>query len=55
MILISVLAYFNPIQMGRFLGGDELVSELWEVKTSKTHISKTDNVLSFNLSPSSAP
>ena len=51
----------NPIRARRFFGDDELggeapplVSELWEVKTSKTHISQTDNVPSFNLSPWSA-
>ena len=45
------LIFFNPIKAGRFSGGDQLVSELWEVKTSKTHVSQTDNVPSFNLSP----
>ena len=53
-ILFDIL---NPIKAGRFSGGDQLggvragVSELWDVKTSKTHISQTNNVQSFNLSP----
>ena len=53
-IKLHRMVMLNPIKAGRFLGGDQLVSELWEVKTFKTHISQTDNVPSFNLSPWSA-
>ena len=49
----------NPIKAGPFSGGwggpcsapPPLISVLWEIKTSKTHISQICNVPSFNFSP----